>query len=60
MYEQFLPRRTAFVYDFDEVTDEGFVPDVPTTVRRSKQDCPKVGCVWVWVWACLRLCACVC
>ena len=43
MHEQFLPRRMAFVYDFEEVTDEGIVPDVPTTVRRSKLDCPKVG-----------------
>mmetsp|Transcript_30533 Transcript_30533/g.79479 ORF Transcript_30533/g.79479 Transcript_30533/m.79479 type:complete len:577 (+) Transcript_30533:39-1769(+) len=41
VHEQFLPRRMAFVYDFEEVSDEGFVPDVPTTVRRSKVDCPK-------------------
>ncbi|KAL4420939.1 hypothetical protein ABPG77_001422 [Micractinium sp. CCAP 211/92] len=35
--ELFLPRRTAFVY---ELEDPG-APDVPTTLRRSKEDCPK-------------------
>lgn len=48
IHEQFMPRRMAFVYDFDEVTDEGYVPDVPTTLRRSKVDCPKVGRVVLW------------
>jgi IK cytokine len=37
--EMFLPRRTAFVYDFDPDTGGG---DVPTTLRRSKADCPPV------------------
>ena len=37
--EMFLPRRTAFVYDFDPETGGG---DVPTTLRRSKADCPPV------------------
>ncbi|CAL5227428.1 g10390 [Coccomyxa viridis] len=35
--EQFLPRRTAFLYELD---DEGFNADIPTTLRRSKADCP--------------------
>ena len=38
--EMFLPRRTAFVYDLDE---SGPTSDVPTTVRRSKADCPPVS-----------------
>ncbi len=42
MFEQFLPRRMAFVYEF-EVDEFGVVPDIPTTVRRSKADCPQVG-----------------
>lgn len=33
--EHFLPRRTAFVYELDAL-------DVPTTLRRSQADCPKV------------------
>jgi IK cytokine len=37
--EMFLPRRTAFMYDFDPETGGG---DVPTTLRRSKADCPPV------------------
>ena len=38
--EMFLPRRTAFVYDLNE---SGPSSDVPTTVRRSKADCPPVS-----------------
>ena len=37
--EQFLPRRTAFVYELD---DDSFNSDIPTTLRRSKADCPPV------------------
>jgi IK cytokine len=33
-----MPRRTAFVYDMDD-PEAG---DIPTTLRRSKEDCPKV------------------
>ncbi|KAL4452787.1 hypothetical protein ABPG75_008449 [Micractinium tetrahymenae] len=35
--ELFLPRRTAFVHDLEDLD----APDVPTTLRRSKEDCPK-------------------
>ena len=35
----FLPRRTAFVYDMEDSYVE-----IPTTLRRSKDDCPKVWC----------------
>ena len=38
--EQFLPRRTAFVYELD---DDSFNSDIPTTLRRSKADCPPVS-----------------
>lgn len=31
----------AFVYEF-EADEYGVVPDIPTTLRRSKADCPKV------------------
>ena len=34
--EQFLPRRTAFLYELEDV----LAPDAPTTLRRSKDDCP--------------------
>jgi IK cytokine len=34
--EMFLPGRTAFVFDMDEE----FAHDIPTTVHRSKADCP--------------------
>lgn len=37
--EMYLPRRTAFVY---EMGGE-WAPDVPTLLRRSKEDCPKAG-----------------
>jgi hypothetical protein len=37
--EMFQPRRTAFVFDLDEI---GHGLDIPTTLRRSKADCPKV------------------
>ena len=36
--EMFQPRRTAFVFDLDEI---GHGLDIPTTLRRSKADCPK-------------------
>ena len=36
----FLPRRTAFVYDLEEQESN---TDVPTTLRRSKEDCPPVS-----------------
>ncbi|KAL3154131.1 hypothetical protein ABBQ32_013660 [Trebouxia sp. C0010 RCD-2024] len=35
--EMFLPMRTAFVYDLEEQDSN---TDVPTTLRRSKEDCP--------------------
>ncbi|KAL0026471.1 hypothetical protein WJX77_001145 [Trebouxia sp. C0004] len=35
--EMFLPMRTAFVYDMEEHDSN---TDVPTTLRRSKEDCP--------------------
>jgi hypothetical protein len=35
--EMFQPRRTAFVFEFGEGCS-----DVPTTLRRSKADCPAV------------------
>ena len=38
--EQFLPKRTAFVYELD---NDGANPDIPTTLRRSKADCPPVS-----------------
>jgi hypothetical protein len=31
-------RRTAFVFELDDAE----AADVPTTLRRSKEDCPKV------------------
>lgn len=34
----FLPRRMAFVYDLEDVESL----DIPTTLHRSKADCPKV------------------
>jgi IK cytokine len=37
--ELFLPRRTAFVYDLDANFS---TTDIPTTLRRSKADCPPV------------------
>lgn len=37
--EMFLPMRTAFVYDLEEQDSN---TDVPTTLRRSKEDCPPV------------------
>lgn len=37
--EFFAPGRTAFVYELDSA----FAPDVPTTLRRSKADCPPVS-----------------
>ena len=37
--ELFLPRRTAFVYELDA---EPGTSDIPTTLRRSKADCPPV------------------
>ena len=37
--ELFLPRRTAFVY---ELEDDDYGSDIPTTLRRSKLDCPMV------------------
>ena len=37
--EAFQPRRTAFLYTLD---DGGQGLGIPTTLRRSKADCPKV------------------
>lgn len=37
--ELFLPRRTAFVYELD---GDEYSSDIPTTLRRSKLDCPPV------------------
>lgn len=39
--EMFHPRRMAFVFEFDSEEAE-FNADVPTTLRRSKADCPQV------------------
>lgn len=35
--ELFLPKRTAFIY---ELEDSSQATDVPTTLRRAKEDCP--------------------
>lgn len=37
--EQFLPKRTGFVYELD---DDSVNADIPTTLRRSAADCPPV------------------
>ncbi|KAK9916318.1 hypothetical protein WJX75_001184 [Coccomyxa subellipsoidea] len=37
--ELYLPRRTAFVY---ELEDDEYGSDIPTTLRRSKLDCPPM------------------
>ncbi len=37
--DQFLPGRTAFVY---ELEDGAAAADIPTTLRRSRADCPPV------------------
>ena len=37
--DMFLPRRTAFVYDMEG----GETLDIPTTLHRSKADCPKAS-----------------
>lgn len=37
--ELFLPRRSAFVYDLE---GHGYGSELPTTLRRSKEDCPPV------------------
>lgn len=44
--EMYQPRRTAFVYTFDD--EDTVDTDVPTTMRRPKSECPTV-----------RPCACV-
>ncbi|KAG2488795.1 hypothetical protein HYH03_012595 [Edaphochlamys debaryana] len=36
--ELYLPRRTAFVYDFDN--EDSLDTDIPTTLRRPKSECP--------------------
>ncbi|EFJ46806.1 hypothetical protein VOLCADRAFT_105330 [Volvox carteri f. nagariensis] len=36
--EMYLPRRTAFVYDFDN--EDSLDTDIPTTLRRPKSECP--------------------
>lgn len=38
--EMYLPRRTAFVYDFDN--EDSRDTDIPTTLRRPKSECPTV------------------
>eukprot|EP00192_Tetraselmis_astigmatica_P003802 CAMPEP_0117680412 /NCGR_PEP_ID=MMETSP0804-20121206/18339_1 /TAXON_ID=1074897 /ORGANISM="Tetraselmis astigmatica, Strain CCMP880" /LENGTH=574 /DNA_ID=CAMNT_0005489909 /DNA_START=73 /DNA_END=1797 /DNA_ORIENTATION=- len=40
--EAFLPGRMAFVYSFEEDELGNQPPDMPTTLRRSKADCPKL------------------
>ena len=44
--EMFLPRRMAFVYNLGSEDEPGIEPldsdMVPTTLRRSKTDCPQV------------------
>lgn len=42
MAAMFLPRRTAFVYEFDPEEASGLDTDIPTTLRRSKADCPPL------------------
>ena len=42
--ETFQPRRTAFLYDLDAI---GHGLGIPTTLRRSKADCPKVCSILV-------------
>ncbi len=37
----FLPRRMAFAYELGDEEWDG--SGVPTTLRRSKEDCPKVS-----------------
>lgn len=39
--EMYAPRRTAFVYGFDD--EDTVDTDVPTTVRRPKSECPQVA-----------------
>lgn len=39
--QMFLPRRVAFVYDMEQGAES---LDIPTTLHRSKADCPKVQC----------------
>jgi hypothetical protein len=39
-------RRTAFVYELEEAA----AGDIPTTLRRSKEDCPKVRSFWLPCW----------
>ncbi len=39
--DMYLPRRTAFVFDFDN--EDSFDTDVPTTLRRPKSECPPVS-----------------
>lgn len=41
--EMYLPRRTAFVYEFEGEDAEALESDLPTTLRRSKADCPLVS-----------------
>jgi len=40
--ELFQPGRTAFVYELDGGGGAGGAPDIPTTLRRSRADCPPV------------------
>mmetsp|Transcript_36029 Transcript_36029/g.85486 ORF Transcript_36029/g.85486 Transcript_36029/m.85486 type:complete len:584 (-) Transcript_36029:57-1808(-) len=40
--ESFLPGRMAFIYSFEEDEFGNPPSDVPTTLRRSKADCPKL------------------
>ncbi|KXZ49042.1 hypothetical protein GPECTOR_23g129 [Gonium pectorale] len=39
--EMYQPRRTAFVYDFDN--EDSPDTDIPTTLRRPKSECPPVS-----------------
>ena len=39
--EFFLPGRTVFVFELEGADG----PDLPTTLRRSKADCPPVRCL---------------
>ena len=53
--ELFLPGRMAYVVDLD---DEYADTDIPTTLIRSKADCPSME-VRLCIYGSLSLCVCV-
>ena len=42
----FLPRRMAFAYELGDEEWDG--SGIPTTLRRSREDCPKVCSSFLW------------